>query len=336
MSQALGPYRRPPRSLAIPGRTANISHRIASYAGRQLAGAAKRWWKNAAKRKREEKKATYPTELPILNEGVGGQYTECVYRGPTSYGVDRTSVSLYAPQVEVANIAGQLLVTPGVQNAAAPMQMCSSADFNLIAGTSKIQRYVLERAIGEIFMANNYKANVRITIYDVVARRDIPSATLTSAFTTWSQGLTDIGLTNTYQNVGATPYGSDAFNFYWKVLNRTEVVLAGGSVHRHRVVWKGGKLVAGPEAAYLSGWKDCTYNTLVVISGQPAHDSTTKTSVTLGSGGIDYTIQTEHRWKLLSSNLPVINRSNALATSFAAGEAEAFVGGTTTGTNAQA
>lgn len=272
----------------------------------------------------------------MQNEGVGGQYTEGKYQAPVSYGCDKESLSKWAPQVEIVNAAGQLLVTPGVQAAAMPLQMGSSADFNLIAGNSKIQKYVLERAIGEVFMANNFKANIRITIYDCIARRDLPASGLTSALTTWNQGLTDIGLTNTYQNVGATPFGLEAFNLFWKVLNRTEIVLGGGAVHRHRFVWTGPRMFAGPETAYLNGFHDTTYNCLIVISGQPAHDSTTKTSVTLGSGGIDYTVQSEHRWKLLSSNLPVINRSNALATSFAVGEAEAFVRGTTTGTNAEA
>lgn len=87
---------------------------------------------------------------------------------------------------------------------------------------------------------------------------------------------------------------------------------------------------------YLNGLKDVTYGCLVVLSGQPDHDSTTKTAVTLGSGGLDVVLQSEHTFKYLEAKSANIVRTNNLATSFAVSEAAILVGGTTTGTNAEA
>lgn len=306
-------------------------------AGNKIGNTLKRAYQNRKKTEpnKRRKPNTMAKEGRIYNEGIGGQYSEFNWSGVHSF-IPKEVMDAGAPQVELYNTGEQLLCTPGVQASSVVMTLADSGQYNLVSTNSKITRFILNKIKGEIFFANNFKANVRMTIYDCIARRDIPTATINSAYNAWHQGLTDLGLAGTETVVGATPFSSDTFNFFWKVAQRTEVVLSGGGVHRHKVQGNMRKLIAGAEGAYLSGWKDCSYNCLIVISGQPAHDSTTKTNVTLGTGGVDMVVQTEHVWKYVLTGLPTISKSNNLATTFAVGEAETFVAGPAQGANAQA
>lgn len=322
----------------------------ARYATQALASAAASrigsWWKGrqAARAKvkddsRKRKKTpsnTRAREGSVINEGVGGQYSEFNYSGPSTHFVAKLAKEV-APASYITNGAGQQLVTAGVQAPFLAMSMADSASMNLISSSSKVLRLVLKSAIGEVFMANGFKANVRMTIYDIIARRDQPTTSIQNPYAAWGQGSTDAALGTALTTVGGTPWETDTFNHFYKVLQRTELVLAGGAVHRHRVKLNYNKLIAGAEATYYSGWKDVTYHCMVVISGQPAHDTTTKTAVTLGTGGIDYTYQIDQKWCSVSNNQVQLYRTNNLATNtFAVGEAAVLIGGTATGTNAEA
>lgn len=309
---------------------------LAKLVGNQIGNNIKNYMrgrKRGADRK-VKPRSTFAGELPVHNEGVGGQYTELIQHIPTSY--VKENLQTLAPQSWVTNAAGQLLVTQGKQATTNMLAMGGASAYANVSGGSKNQRYVLERADGELYMANNFLANVKITIYDCIARKDISQSAVYAPYSAWNTGLTDMGLPITAQNVGATPFDSDTFNCFWKVLKRTEIILAGGACHRHKVTLKGSKLVTGPEGYYYNVYKDTTYYCMVTISGQPAHDGTTKTTVGLGSGGIDYIESTEHRWKQLSNATQSIGRTDGLTGITLTTEKEVIVGGSAAQTNAEA
>jgi len=265
----------------------------------------------------------------IENMGEPGQYSEYVGKYHKPY-VNKSVLSTLAPQSYVTSSASQLLSAVGKQNFSTPLVMGGTTDYqNILGSASKIARIILTDAIGELYFANAELGNCRVTIYDCIARRDLPSAaTFIAPAATWTQGSTDAGSIDT-TIIGSTPWDNDLFNMAWKVVQRTEILLAGGTCHRHRVVIRPNKVVNGPAGFYFDGYKGVTYGCIVVLSGQPSHDSVTKVGTTIGTGGLDITAAWETKWKFLQTTGEAVTANVGLPATFANAERIVEEGGPT-------
>lgn len=274
----------------------------------------------------------------IVAEGTGGQYSKFSLKNTNflEKSVDKT----IAPFKSVWNNAGQLKSTVGLQTYGKVLTLWDGTDVTQIDtdinGASTASRFVLESGTAEVMFSNIYLSNVTVDIYDVIARKDISGAAVADTTTAWTNGATAESAAGEGTKLGSTPFQSEYFNQYWKVMQKTHIVLGAGQMHKHCVDIDAHKLMSyayTQNTAY--GYKDLTYNCLVVISGAPANDSTTQTSVSLGAGGINYVYGKEYHSKMLYLNFAKIVDHSSLATTFAVGEQVVNVGGSTIVANAE-
>lgn len=265
----------------------------------------------------------------VMNEGTGGQFS--MFNGPRhkSY-LPKHVENALAPLVYQANAAYQLLSTVGKQNVLIPLGLNNPSITTGVTSDS-VSNMMFVETTGDVTMNNIYLSNVYIIIYDVFARKDIGTANVGTPLLAWTQGNSDEGSANAYAVLGSTPWQSEAFNQFYRVAQVTNVVLAAGGTHVHKVRLHPNRLVNGSYATYTPyGFRDLTYWTMIEIHGSPANDTTTQTQVSIGVGGLNIIADQEHKTKQIAKQTPIIVSVNSLRTTpFTVAEQVVNMGGTT-------
>lgn len=153
-------------------------------------------------------------------------------------------------------------------------------------GTTAIEnqttRIYMKSCHEEIAIQNSSNAVCRITLYDVISRRDcFADANGHSAMPdiTWQDGIqhqqVSGGASTSYNTVGVRPYDSKAFNDWWKIKRITYLDLAPGQVHYHRVNYSIHKFVSQEwlGASGLAAGKGWSLGTMMVSYGEPCGDN---------------------------------------------------------------
>jgi hypothetical protein len=241
---------------------------------------------------------------------------------------------LNAPQFFVRNDAGVNNQSATGAQQAFQYGHFTYGDLQAIRGESpdspiNASRVLLEYVEGEILFANAAVFTTSCTIYDVIARRDLPTVNCGDPNTAWFAGLQDEGAGGTgFTTVGAEPFQSELFNQYFKVHGKTKVDIPSGGTHRHVIRWRPNKVlhnevmtnsVYSAGGSNAGGVADITVFTLIIFHGQPAHDSTTITSVTVSPASLDVIHKTSMKYRYLQESSTDWTRSNGLGTTFAVG-----------------
>lgn len=328
-------------------RSVNFSRAI-RYAART--GAANRigaWYKNAmGKRAAQKSKVRSATKTMtkgmrkgrIVAEGTGGQYSSFHYRKKNwlEKSIDK---SIAPTKVEFAN-AGQILSGIGKQNiqvvGTAFLQSEIATIYADIFSSTKNDRFLLKKCQLRTVFSNIFLSNVTVDIYDIIARKDVGSSSISDPVVAWAQGDIDSGATSGYTQVGATPYQTEVFNQYFKVMQTTRVVLGAGQQHAHHVDLEPHRLMSWPYWNYTGyGFKDLTYYCVVVLHGAPANDTMTQTQVTVGQGGLNFIFEKEYTASVVYYPTAQVKTHNSLLTAFSNAEQTVNVGGSTIVTDAE-
>jgi hypothetical protein len=265
----------------------------------------------------------------VYNEGIGGQYSTFNYSRGRSY-LPKHVENALAPQVFIANAGLQLKSGIGLQNVTVALELNAPAIANLATSSDKISRVLYKRATGDVTFTNIFLSNAYVIIYDVIARKDIALNLIGDPATAWAQSDTDTSASLAYKALGSTPWQSELFNEFYKVAQVTNVVLAAGATHVHKIRLNPNRIVSDAYATYCPfALKDVTYWTVVEIHGSPANDTTTQTQVSVGVGGVNMVIDAEHTLKILQKQTPVISVSSGLPITFTVGEQVLNMGGST-------
>lgn len=272
----------------------------------------------------------------IVAEGTGGQYSS-FSRKNKAFWAKQIDASC-APIVSTFSAALQVKSGVGLQNGVTALRLFDNTDvlqlYVDVGNTYK--RFLLEKCMASVSISNIYLSNCTVDIYDVIARKDTGAAGVSDALTAWAQGDTDEGTSGLYAKCGATPFSVEDFNMYWKVVQKTRVVLGAGQMHKHRVNLDVNKIMNDSYIAYTAkNFRDLTYNTLIVIRGAPANDASTQTSVSVGAAGLNIVAEKEYHCKVLSTTVANVIDHTTLAISFAGGEQVVNVGGSTVTANAE-
>lgn len=271
----------------------------------------------------------------VINEGTGGQYS--MYNGPKgkSYLPSHIENAL-APQVIQSNAASQLLATIGTQNTTTVLQLNTPSISPFLTG-DKMSNTMYVRAFGDVTMNNIYLSNCYIIIYDIMARKDISSSSLSSPDLAWTQGVVDEGRSSSVVDyLGSTPWQSELFNQYYEVKQVTNVVLCAGGTHVHKVRLRPNRVVNAAYGQYTTyGLRGLTYFTMIEIHGSPANSITTQTTVSVGVAGLNIIADQEHMLKQIAKQTPSVQVNNTLVTSLAGGEQVVNLGGSTIVTQAE-
>lgn len=182
-------------------------------------------------------------------------------------------------------------------------------------------RVFIESYYGEVLMSNASVYTTNVTIYDIIARRDGLSANSGDPANAILHGIdVEGGSATDYQTIGSRPFESELFNQFYKVVQTTRVDIPSGGTHRHCQKWNPRKVLSNAlqdESSY--GIKDLTIYTLVYFHGQPAHDSTTTTSVSISEASLDVCFKRDIRFRYVEETATDWSKDNHLGTSFAVG-----------------
>ena len=90
-------------------------------------------------------------------------------------------------------------------------------------------------ASAELYLQNQSNSNIKVQIYDIIARRDqTVSSTCFDPTNAFTLGLADED-TYTPTNVGTLPFASRIFTQYFKVCKVTHLSMSEGQTHVHRI-----------------------------------------------------------------------------------------------------
>nr|WAE42362.1 MAG: capsid protein [Cressdnaviricota sp.] len=203
------------------------------------------------------------------------------------------------------NSSGRITSNVGQQGVNPLNYMNHYQDVNTISqkiNANQTNKFLLKSVSSEVNLTNQDAGNVKVILYDIMARRDLAtSGNLLNPYAAWSNSLADEGAANSNYNVpGALPYSSDLFTQYFKVVKCTHITLGQGQSHTHRIKFACNKEFDGEYLQYnTNGFKGVTCFTMSVQVGMPYNDSTTKTQVSVGSTAIDYVTQRQYSytWK---------------------------------------
>lgn len=236
--------------------------------------------------------------------------------------------TMLAPRFTIINNAFRTNTGVGVQNAVQANIGFSTYDLNnidpapLVAGIAN--KFIAESCKMKTYFTNQSNQNIFVDIYDLVYRRDyIPGQDCTYH---WKHGDSDQGAATAWQTIGSTPFQSEFFTAYHKVLKVTRTNLAQGESHEHVKTVKLNKMITQEisgnalTAQDLGGLKGWTHCTMLVYWGAPYNDVTTKTVVSTGDVSMDVISSKEYKYTYLQNAYTRISNLNALPAVFAAAE----------------
>lgn len=181
------------------------------------------------------------------------------------------------------------------------------AILSIVGGQAAPNQALIENAISELSLTNITNTSAEVEIYDIVFKRDVPNAiswvnnSITYTVSTGevpdmiAQGVNAASgapsIADNSDTVGISPYDSQVFKAYCKVVKRTHVMLGSGATHRHQSLVNVSKValqtVAGQDGIELT--KGYAFCTLIKVNGAPAYIPTGEYS-TLGTPS-DITLQ---------------------------------------------
>lgn len=152
-----------------------------------------------------------------------------------------------------------------------------------LTGVLGLKRFLFQSVRTETQLMNNSKAMAYVTLYDMIARRDVPCGQpvtgqdICNPMFAWANSLNQqVGTNGTYVTVpGQSPFIAKQFTSFFKVVSTRKFTLGPGQTHRHRVTFAPNKLMS-QELDYPGGGniKGLTIFTMVVFHGAPITTST--------------------------------------------------------------
>lgn len=191
-----------------------------------------------------------------------------------------------APNLTEVNFGSQSIAKEGFQNAYITSWLNQTDVQNIftkVPSTSTVQpgyykttRCVVGSLQGEVMMTNSSLASCYVEIYDIARKRDANKTEFVwtqDPLTAWIRGIQDsTGLGQTdFQFLKASPFDSQVFKDWFKVVKRTRIELSQGATHKHGVLLNPNKLVDASMPNFVDGdYAGLTMYTMVVFYGQPA------------------------------------------------------------------
>lgn len=256
--------------------------------------------------------------------GSGGTYSTFFYGRRKMPRAISTVYKQLAKNYRAMNGSVRLTASVGTQNVNTPNTMFSQSDLTTIAGlisASNTTRYCVLSCSAELMLTNQDLANVRVYIYDIIARRDLPTG-ISFPDGAWGAGYADEGGAASNDTIiGATPYSSDQFTQFFKVLKTTHVTLGQGQSHSHRIRFAPNRTLDQEYIKNLGpGAKGLTCFTMVVYHGLPENDSTTKTQVSTGQVALDCVWRRQYKYTYLPDYTTTWTTNNTLPAAFTVAE----------------
>jgi len=230
--------------------------------------------------------------------------------GPKNFYVLTKPYVLSAPDgVQAVQVVGQWNSLADIQGLAAQAQVVSYPPSLAVVGDP--MRFLARKINCEVDITNSSSWGCIVDIYDIVARRDVPSSAVAPAgynvgtpFGAWVSGgqlqlsgSVPSGYTDYTQVPGTQPNDSQLFKDYYRIVSKKTVLLPQVGQHKHRVVIDVQKAFdlnqVKTDSSWCVGYKDFTHFTMLVARGQPLATTDSPVSATTYGPVILRTITTE-------------------------------------------
>lgn len=191
-----------------------------------------------------------------------------------------------------------------------------------ITGQSKASRFLIESAYHDFRITNQDLGNVEIHIYDVSTKSDCSLSPQQAVY----DGLNDesdatFGFGTAKVPIGMNPTQSALFNQYYRVKQHSRIILAQGQSHSHTVYVKPMRVFNSEVLSEASiSVKGLSMWTMIVVSGLPQNDSTTKTQVSTGNCALDIVTTKTIKYTWSSDTNNSYFYTNNLPNAFTVGE----------------
>lgn len=205
----------------------------------------------------------------------------------------RAMKAVGAPDVYHQNFAQVLNTATGLQTytsypSVTPTQLKAISG---LTPSGAPNRVLIQSAQTEITFTNVNNTSCEVELYDIFFKRDVSvGANITTSVDNYpieniddmikngskaSAGIV-LGGSDVSRYIGASPFDSQPFKNYCRVVKRTHVMLASGASHRHQALIGINKLgdesiIGNDDLTYLKGF---TYATLMYVRGVGAYDPT--------------------------------------------------------------
>lgn len=301
---ALGPVLRYGRRAAALG----TAWQLGQYVGKRVREVAfpKSSSRRVKRRRRSSKRKSSSSRasgsrsrLPIVSpvfDGAGGTMSSAKqFLGRNR--ISRVMRSVGTPGVFSYNAAARLTSAVGAQQAYIVLDIGDAIDLTNIIGYYSggvAMKALYKGGTAESLFTNQEKGNVRMTLYDLVCKRDVTVAdqATKNPLSAWTTGVIDENNTSVTTpartNLGTVPTDSAFFNQIWKVKKVTKVILPQGGSHTHKVYISGGRWLNEELTSRYQYLRGVTHLTVAVVHGMPLNDQTTKTNVNVGIGAVDH------------------------------------------------
>nr|WAE42454.1 MAG: capsid protein [Cressdnaviricota sp.] len=236
-----------------------------------------------------------------IHEGTGGSFSKFFYGRRRIPKRMRAVYKNCAKNYQVINNSGRLTANSGSQSFNGILTMFSTADltgFSTNISANKTNKFLAMNCSAELMLSNQDEGNCRIVLYDVICRRDITQSNISDPANAFKNSLADEGGSNAnWSSVGTTPFASDLFTQFYKVLKITHIILGAGQFHTHRVHFGLNRQFDNEQLQYTpNGIKGATCFTVAMIYGAPYNDSTTKTQVSTGQVTVDFVSKKQYSY----------------------------------------
>lgn len=190
-------------------------------------------------------------------------------------------------------------------------------------GTKKQFRMIMNQCKMKLMMTNIYQTPCEVIIYDVVARNDYFATAADGStwdetvapFNAWTNGLTNAaaGITQNVYQLATTPFQSEQFTKNFLVKKTTRFTLSGGATHTHWVTLTPNIILDGEDLTMKKILKLSSYWPLIITTGYPINDATTKTNVTAAASGLDFVWSKLYRFTAMQNAQQSYQFTNNLA-----------------------
>lgn len=173
--------------------------------------------------------------------------------------------------------------------------------------TANTVRFFIGHVKRKMCIRNQTNTVAKVSIYDMVYKRNPMDNAFDSPVELWSKGYTDMGRTNQHLQVHTTPFKSPEFNRYISVKKVTVMHLEAGQQHEHTFIHRVNRVIDSTEfdnASNISAIGGLTSTTMIVFHGSLGHDKAAPATVTYIPITLDWTLHSEASFGIISRNTP--------------------------------
>lgn len=269
-------------------------------------------------RKRNATKTLHQKALPnIPGHGAGGTFSAYNMRRRMSSWNKQLKKNL-ASNFTYANSSQRITSGIGSQNYYVVATTYSATDIaTQFTSNNKTCKTILESCTENTIYRNQQKNDCYMTIYDIVARRDVSPSNDYLPNNAWYAGLPDTGAATAMALApGATPFQCPRFTQLFKIVKATHVILPAGGTHEHRVHYEPNRLINQEVIQESQNIRNLTHYTMVVIYGSPENDAITQTQVSIGPTAIDVVQTKQYKWTYVADVITNNAYTNSLPVAF--------------------